>query len=233
MQLLLVNGKASSVDVYVGTPTGGYVLNQSIVTQNTQCESCLVSADKTLITVGGPSNGVYTFTFNQTTGLFEPNGNIYLGSTRVAGAAYSSDIFIVCMSSSIGTIAFFECKVTGCLSCEFAGYCKSCDQGTTLINGKCLLPEQMICLDGKIKNGICVTYCSKKCAACVGSADNCVGCGFGRRMSQSGQCVPTNSDMNIIGVVYAILSDLRVSRVKFLFLLLDDYELYQYHRPEY
>lgn len=88
----------------------------------------------------------------------------------------------------------------------------------------------MVCVDGLMKNGVCLRFCSKQCSACVNDPNNCALCGQYYTLSPDNKCTKTYKDTRLIDTAFSIISNLRVTHLKFVFLLVDDYELYEYHQ---
>lgn len=101
------------------------------------------------------------------------------------------------------------------------------------MRGQCLTDAQMICVDGRLANGVCVEYCDKKCWGCTGSPTNCFQCSDNSSAVANGCSSAFSLKSSIIGKLYFVVTHLRVWHLKLFFLIVDDNELYIYHRPDY
>lgn len=80
---------------------------------------------------------------------------------------------------------------------------------------------------------VCSEYCSRECGACWDVKDDCASCAEFYTMDGSGECVIENEVLNIMNKCRPFFNFIRRGAFKYLFLLLDDLWLYEYHYTEY
>lgn len=106
-QYLVVAGQSQWLRVFTRTPTGAYVLSQSLQTNSTWCEDAMIDENNSLILVGGGNTGIHTYTFNSNTSLFEHFANYPFNNSSSVGSSISNGIMVFCLSWAIGTVALF------------------------------------------------------------------------------------------------------------------------------
>lgn len=80
---------------------------------------------------------------------------------------------------------------------------------------------------------VCEEYCSAKCATCTTSRDKCYECSAYYEMNEAGSCVIKSEVFDLIVRIRPFLNFVRKGSLKFMFMVLDDLWLYEYHKPNY
>ena len=102
--------------------------------------------------------------------------------------------------------------------------------------GNSCAPNQQAtrCVGNKLAvHGICHQYCDRKCATCNQTRTDCVECSEFYVKDQDGQCVIESQTLSILISVRPFLNVLKKRGSRWMFMMVDDLWLYQYHQQEY
>ena len=91
------------------------------------------------------------------------------------------------------------------------------------------------CVGNKFIKGtsICEEYCSRKCKTCFKTKWDCVECADFYTKNGKGKCVIKNTHLSIFIDTRPFLNLVRRKGLKWMFMVVDDLWLYQYHKQEY
>ena len=132
------------------------------------------------------------------------------------------------------TMLYF-CEM-GCAQCDMVQKCYKCEPNYTFERGKCRLIDNCLIYSEKNPQNsefpVCQQYCHRKCIACVGEMDACTVCTPPFEMNAAGKCELPRLYQNL-GLIYGSLFLLRSTRFRMVFLLVDNFELYEFHRQDY
>ena len=84
-----------------------------------------------------------------------------------------------------------------------------------------------------IGNGICKEYCDRKCRTCNQTKTDCVECSEFYTKDEKGECVMASQSLSIFVSVRPFLNVLKKRGYRWMFMVIDDLWLYQYHQKEY
>ena len=146
---------------------------------------------------------------------------------RVWEVIIDPDELYLIVEASLSIQIFYRCP-DECKSCHFPNNCSACVGGHELNLGKC---EQVMshCVKNEfIKEDICQEYCSRECRTCNQTKDDCVECTDLYEMNEDGKC-ETVTSLNIFVNIRPFLSMIRRRGTKWVFMMVDDLWLYQYH----
>ena len=101
--------------------------------------------------------------------------------------------------------------------------------------GKCSLPQAYSqCVKNKfVDEGICEIYCHESCRTCNQTRYDCVECAELYTKDYDGKCVIENQSLSIFKDIRPFLNIVRKRSHKWVFMVVDDLWLYQYHQKEY
>ena len=138
--------------------------------------------------------------------------------------------FVLALTHSIQV--FFRCPEE-CTACYFPNNCSACIPNYYLQGGQCL-QDPSHCVQNKfIAKGICEEYCDRRCKTCNMSRTDCVKCAQFHQMDADGQCVIQSQSLSIFISVRPLLNVLKRRGHRWIFMVVDDLWLYQYHQKEY
>ena len=105
--------------------------------------------------------------------------------------------------------------------------------GYKLDQGKC--HEVNHCVKNRFLKGrnICEEYCSRRCKTCFKTKWDCVECADFYTMNKEGECVIENKGLSVFTDIRPLLNLLRRKGLKWMFMVVDDLWLYQYHKQDY
>ena len=136
-------------------------------------------------------------------------------------------------TSFSGVKVFYECP-SECTACHFPNNCSNCVDGYQLEMGKCTQQGYSNCVKNKfIDEGICELYCDESCKTCNQTKYDCVECAEFYTKDADGKCIIENQSLSIFKDIRPFLTIFRKRGYKWVFMVVDDLWLYQYHQKEY
>ena len=141
-------------------------------------------------------------------------------------------LYYTVVSASFNILTFYSCP-TGCASCYFPNNCSQCEQGYVLKGTYCF-PTPTVCVRNiALKINVCQEYCSEECKTCNQTKHDCYQCADFYARDESGKCSIQSQSLSIFKDMRPFLNVLRKRGFKWIFMMVDDLWLYQYHQPEY
>ena len=84
-----------------------------------------------------------------------------------------------------------------------------------------------------VGDGICKEYCDRKCKTCNRTRTDCVECSEFYVKGESGECVIASQSLSIFIGIRPFLNVVKKRGHRWMFMVIDDLWLYQYHQQEY
>ena len=145
-----------------------------------------------------------------------------------------SDQLYLIVETGTSLITYYRCPPE-CQSCFFPNNCSACATGYTLTAGKCLPKNNQPshCVKNEFtKDDICREYCARECETCDQTKHDCIECAALHQKNEEGKCEAVGS-LSIFVSVRPFLNMMRRRGTKWVFMMVDDLWLYQYHQQEY
>ena len=103
----------------------------------------------------------------------------------------------------------------------------------SLEGGKCIRNPTRCVQNIFINDGICKEYCDQRCKTCNQTRYDCVECAEFYKRDGNGECVIENPNLSIFVSVRPFLNVLKKRGHRWVFMVIDELWLYQYHQKEY
>ena len=124
----------------------------------------------------------------------------------------------------------YDCP-ENCVSCNAHRKCLSCSEGFHLEKGLCrAFDDCLIYADANFE--VCEQYCSQKCSVCAEEMDNCLACNEKLFEGEDSGC-QVQKRVLWIGILLLAFTTFKTTRFRSLYLMLANFELYQYHLVSY
>ena len=220
-KLIVLGG--NQIEIYESNGTH-YLRRQAITANGTSVFQMLIPEDMSEFIFGGNSKA-FTI-YELTNGTYELIYREEVGETIFEVVVDPEEHYLI-LETDLSIRTYYRCP-DECKSCHFPNNCSACIDGYQLNAGKCEYQASHCVKNQFVKEDICQEYCSRECETCRATKTDCVECAALYEMNEEGKCESVTS-LNIFVSIRPFLNVIRRRGTKWVFMMVDDLWLYQYH----